>query len=176
MSDAQSFGAVCAAWWAELTNPEIGRSRAERAQLRRATTVAEVLTNAATHRLHRALLRAGHDLRSQPEKLALIVMTLAQVKDSGPRLALLLGHGDPKVYSTLRFDQLIRLQDPMDLARHLRRALTQVKHVAHVPALAEDLRWWNDATRARWCFEYYGAAEAAPDLNTSEKTIEETGA
>jgi CRISPR system Cascade subunit CasB len=78
-----------------------------------------------------------------------------------------MGQGDPKPLSPLRFDRLIRSTDPEALTTQMRRALAVVGHRANVAQLAQDLRWWNDATRARWCFDYYGASFAAPDADTS---------
>lgn len=189
MSSPRDIGAVCFGWWKELTEESSGRMRAEAAQLRRASTLVEVLTHPATHRLHRRLLNRGINLQAQPHRLALIVMVLAQVRHSGTALARALGQGEPPVLSHLRFDRLIRIgatrmdeNEALELAQQLRRALAQVRHEADAGALARDLYWWNDATRARWCFDYYGAAEAASAYttqasdNTTEKTIEETGA
>jgi CRISPR system Cascade subunit CasB len=178
----QDLGRICYGGWAELTDGNSGRARAEVAQLRRAVAPVDVLTHAATHRLHRALLSAGIDLRVQPQRLALLVMVLAHVKTSGRGLAQVLGQGDPPAYSTLRFDRLIRTDaqgdGAADLAQQLRRALAQVKHEANVSTLARDLYWWSDQTRARWCFDYYGAGEAAPDFSqeTSDKITEEQDA
>lgn len=159
------IGAVAYGWWAHLTNPEIGQSRAALAQLRRASAPIDALMLPAVHDLNRRLTKAGFGLRGQPEKLALIAMVLAQVKTSTPaRLAQQMGRGDPKVLSPMRFDRLMRLDDPQELAQQLRRALPVVGHGANVGALAQDLLWWTDSTRARWCFDYYGASDAAPDL------------
>ncbi|MBO9401315.1 type I-E CRISPR-associated protein Cse2/CasB [Shimia sp. R9_3] len=184
MSAPQDIGSICYGWWAELTAADLGRMRAEAAQLRRASTLVEVLTHPATHRLHQRLAKAGFDLRTQPQRLALIVMVLAQVRSKGRGLARALGQGDSPALSHLRFDRLIRTgaattddAGALDLAQQLRRALAQVNNVADVSALARDLYWWNDRIRANWCFDYYGAAEAAPHFSkdTNDKTIEETG-
>ena len=42
------------------------------------------------------------------------------------------------------------------------RALRLVKGGANVRKLATDLYWWNDRTRADWCFDYHGATDAKP--------------
>jgi hypothetical protein len=129
MSKTPELSAICTGWWAELTNKDIGRSRAEWAQLRRAASLMDALMIPAVHRLHKRLAEADHDLQRQPDRLALVAMSLAQVG-----------------------------------------------HQAHVAALARDLLWWNDTTRSPWCFEYYGAAGAAPEQDFETNSIEETGA
>lgn len=162
--DNTEFGQVCWGWWAQLTNRDIGRSRADLARLRRVSTPVEAVMIPAVQDLHRRLLAIGHDLSRDVDRLALIALTLAHVKTgSGPRLAQRMGQGEPKALSPLRFDRLIRSTDPAGLTTQLRRALAVVGHGADVAALARDLRWWTDTTRARWCFDYYGAAHAAPD-------------
>jgi CRISPR system Cascade subunit CasB len=63
----------------------------------------------------------------------------------------------------MRFQTLIRTEKPADLIRPLRRALIQIDQSANVAALARDLFYWGEATRNRWCFDYYGAAVTAPE-------------
>ena len=164
MSRDQEFGTVCLCWWRHLSDRDVGESRADLAQLKRASSVMDALTIPAVHRLNRSLAAVGHDLRTRPDRLALIAMTLAQVGNhSGPSLARRMGQGDPKPLSTLRFDRLIRTRDVPGLATQLRRALAVTGQGANVARLAQDLRYWTDATRASWCFDYYGASQAAPE-------------
>ncbi len=174
------FGTICLGWWRGLTDPSIGRSRADLARLKRAGGAVDVLAIRAVHELNRALAAAGHDMRSAPDRLALIAQVLAQVKEhTGQRLAQRMGQGDPKPLSEIRFDRLIRTRDLTkpeelaELATQLRRALAVVGPAANVARLAQDLRWWTDATRASWCFDYYGASQAAP---TTEDMSEESEA
>jgi len=167
------FGTICMAWWRGLTDPSIGRSRADLARLRRAGGAVDALAIRAVHDLNRKLAAAGHDMRSAPDKLALIAQVLAQVKEhTGQRLAQRMGQGDPKPLSEIRFDRLIRTRDPAELATQLRRALAVVGQGANVARLAQDLRWWTDATRASWCFDYYGASQAAPDAEQKSEESE----
>lgn len=171
MSETSTFEAACLGWWSHLTNRDIGQSRADLARLKRAASPLDALSLRCVHDLNRRLAAAGADMRGQPAQLALIARVLAHVKThGGSRLAQRMGQGEPKPLSPLRFDRLIRTTDPEELTTHLRRALAVVGHGANVAQLAQDLRWWNDSTRARWCFDYYGASFAAPDTEQSEET------
>lgn len=173
MTDGE-LGGICLGWWRELTNKEIGRSRADLARLRRAHGPAEALAIRAVHRLNTRLAAAGHDLRQRPERLALIAMTLAQVKEpTAASLASRMGRGEPKALSEIRFTALIQTRDAEDLSTPLRRALMATGQAANVARLASDLYRWNDRTRAAWCFDYYGAPDAAPE---ADLTFEETEA
>ena len=169
---SNDFGTVCLGWWRMLTDKNIGSSRSNLAQLRRAGSTVDALAIRAAHDLNRRLAAAGHNLQQRPERLALIVKTLAHVKEhTGERLAQGLGKGEPKALSELRFDRLIRTHDPAELAMQLRRALAAVGPGANVAQLARDLRWWDDSTRAAWCFDYYGASLASPEnANNSKET------
>ena len=90
-------------------------------------------------------------------------MSLAHLKeDLGATVAQRFGAGDPKALSSLRFNALIRAREPRRLMRPLARALQVAKGSANVRRLAADLYWWNDKTRANWCFDYHGAADAKP--------------
>ena len=176
MSDDKQLdvGAICLGWWAYLTNREIGRSRADLARLKRAPNMAEALAIKAVHELNAKLAAGGYDLRHRPERLALIAMTLAQVKETtDARLAHRMGKEETKPLSEIRFDVLIRTKGSADLVAPLRRALAATGQTANVAALARDLFYWNDSTRAAWCFDYYGASDAAPE---ADKNPEETEA
>ena len=171
---SKEFGTICLGWWRGLTDKNIGRSRADLAQLKRAGSAVDALAIQAVHDLNRRLATSGHDLRQNPDRLALIAMTLAQVtENTGVKLAQRMGQGEPKPLSEIRFDRLIRTHDTAELTTQLRRALAVVGHGANVTQLAQDLRWWTDATRATWCFDYYGVPHAAPE---TEQTFKETEA
>ena len=169
---SEDFGGICLGWWRWLTDKNIGRSRSDLARLKRAGGEVDTLAIRAVHDLNLQLAAAGYGLRQQPGRLVLITGTLAQVKEhTGVRLAQHMGAGDPKALSEIRFDRLIRTHNPAELATQLRRALAVVEHRANVARLARDLLYWGDATRAAWCFDYYGASHAAPEsVRTSEET------
>ncbi|TRD15379.1 type I-E CRISPR-associated protein Cse2/CasB [Palleronia caenipelagi] len=166
-------GQACWRWWRKLTDVNSGRMRADLARLRRAEGSVAALGVAAVHDLHHGLRGAGHDLRREPDRLALIALALAQVRTS-TRLpaARAMGQGDPPALSEIRFTTLIRAHEPEALITPLRRALRGFGQGADVARLATDLRWWSEATRARWCFEYYGAGAAAPEPDTTPEETE----
>ena len=171
MNERKDFGAVCLGWWQVLNDRSIGRSRADLARLKRASVETDALAIRSVHDLNQRLSSNGFDMRWQPDKLALVAMTLAYVKESSKsRLAQIMGQGNPKQLSELRFDRLIRMQNPAELTVQLRRALAVVGHSANVARLAQDLFYWNEKTRADWCFDYYGASAAISetDISTEE--------
>lgn len=166
MTHTRSLADTCREWWAVRIAAETGAAKRTRAQLRRAGSVTEALGVSATHELYRQLAATGHDLRMRrtgPDRLALIAVALAQVRqDHGASVAQRFGRGSPKALSSLRFNALIRAKEPRRLMRPLTRALRIVGGTANVRKLAADLYWWNDATRTKWCFDYHGASTAKP--------------
>ena len=172
MTDTPSIAEVCKGWWDVCIAAETARARRSRAELQRAAGVTDALGVSATHELNRRLVRAGHDLRLQrdgPDRLALMAVALAQVEQDGRETAAQLfgainsKAGEPKKpLSGLRFNALIRAREPRQLMRPLVRALRIIKGGANVRRLAADLYWWNEKTRADWCFDYHGAADAKP--------------
>ena len=146
---ASERGPVIKQWWVEaLGDRHASDARARAARLRRAGLV-EALAEPAVHVLAR---RIG---QRDGVRLANLVRTLAEVReDTTSPLARLLGTGKEPVLSHLRFQRLIRSQDE-DLTRALRRALPMVERRCNVAKLGLDLLWWDDRTRARWCFEYF---------------------
>lgn len=149
-------------WWnRELSDH--GPGRMARAQLRRCSTPAEALALPVTHSLHTAL---GVALIHRADTLALIAVALANVRHSDARRA---AERMGATLSALRFQALIRAKEPGVLFQPLRRALAQIDGRANVGALTQDLFYWGDKVRNRWCFEYYGAGHAEP---TNTENIE----
>lgn len=144
-------------WWRKNLRPEEGdtaAARALRAKLRRADSALEVLSEPAVYQLANAL----PFLRNRPQDLARLAQVLASVKSHNKkRLAQVLGTGTPPPFSTQRFQRLIRTNED-GLATALRRALPQAGETCDVAALGQDLLNWNEQTRIRWCFDYFGAA------------------
>jgi len=159
---SEDVNSICQGWWAREISAEIGPARKTRAELRRADTPLKALGVLAVHRLNAALSAAGFDLRHDPAGLALIAVALAHITERGPRVARAFGTGDPPALSPIRFNALIRATTPVALWRPLTRALAVIKGVANPGALAADVFYWNEPTRTRWCFDYYGETTAAP--------------
>ncbi|WP_457647258.1 type I-E CRISPR-associated protein Cse2/CasB [Profundibacter sp.] len=163
----ETVGSICARWWGESLANDRGPSRKTRAELRRADGPVAALALAAVHELNARLRAAG--FAPAPERLALIAAALAHVdqEQGGARAAQAFGAGDPPALSTIRFNALIRAENVSDLWRPLVRALKMVKGKVNAARLAEDIFYWNDKTRTKWCFDYYGKPLAAP---TPEET------
>ena len=172
MTDKESPGAVCAAWWWQTFGADDGAARMTRARFRRCATPAEALTIEATHDLNRRLRKAGY--RPHADRLALMAISLARVTENGhPRLAAVFGRrparNSPRALSEMRFQNLIQTTDKADLIRPLRRAMSIVRRIpVNVSALGNDLYHWNDGTRTEWCFQYFGATDAAPERISQE--------
>ncbi len=153
--DTNRPGQVALGWWRQNLRPDedSGAARALRARLRRSSDMVELLSEPNVIALYEALNR-----RPSPETLAAIVHVLSQVeRHDARRAAQVFGAGDPKPLSALRFQRLIRSNDPAELMQVLRRALPLVGHACNVAALAEDLLFWGERVRVRWCFDYFGA-------------------
>lgn len=161
MSDV---GGIGLSWWRSQLQADSGSARALRARLRRADSLVEVLGERAVHDLAGDLAGADAALKwslrgEGAVRLAALVQVLAAVEDHVPSpLARRFGEGDRPALSELRFQRLMRLQDPEDLGLALRRALPLAGKACNVARLAEDILNWAEATRVRWCFEYFGAA------------------
>lgn len=154
MSDgSKTPGQSVLGWWGRnIGDREIPTARALSARLRRAVSPIDVLAEPAVHDLSRVL-----DLRDAA-RLVRLVQVLAEVREHTSRtLAQRMGTDDPPALSSLRFQRLIRAEDEA-LTTALRRALPLVDRTCNVAALGQDLLFWNEPTRARWCFHYFGAA------------------
>ena len=141
-------------WWKYwIGNSRSGEARALSARLRRANTAIEALSEQRVFDLSES---TGE---RDPHRLASLAMVLAHVEtDVGNSLPRMLGAGEPRAMSDQRFQRLIRATNPLDLAVALRRALPLVGHACNVATLGSDILHWNENTRIRWCFHYFGAA------------------
>lgn len=145
-------GAIALGWWSRnIALREQAAARGLSARLRRAAGPLAVLCEPAVHDLARDL-RLGPD---QAESLVRLARLLAEVREhkSGTLARLL---GSEAAMSHSRFEALIRAEGE-ELTARLRRAIRMAKYRCNVASLAEDLIHWNDKTRNRWCFHYFGA-------------------
>lgn len=163
-----SKGQTVLGWWQHhLGERSIASAKALSARLRRATAI-EALAEPAVHALAKALdlKRSAHDT----EALVRLALVLVWVREHEPgaqqRLAQKLGRGDPPLLSALRFRRLMRAEGD-EIVTVLRRALPLTQYRCNVAALGEDLLYWNDQTRTRWSFDYFGAE---PPFNSSNPT------
>ncbi|MDR0809099.1 MAG: type I-E CRISPR-associated protein Cse2/CasB [Gemmobacter sp.] len=168
MSDAtKTLGQITFGWWKKNLRPDddTGPARALRARLRRADHVTDILAEARVIALHDLL-----DRRTDPQTLAALAQVLAHVeRHEGRRIAEAFGgESETKALSPPRFQRLIRSKGRQELATGLRRALPLVGRACNVAALAEDILFWGEKPRIRWCFDYYGAAPPRPDASEEE--------
>lgn len=166
MTDEQSVGAIVVAWHGSSLTRADGSGRTARARLRRCASPVDALAVAETHELYERLKE--HGKTPAPDRLALLAATFARLKCvRGDKLAALLGRraakDGPRRLSELRFQSLIRVRSHRDLMPPLRRSLAVLGSdpACNGWALAEDLYWWDDDARNRWCFQYFGAEFAA---------------
>ena len=172
MTETGSLGPICAHWWHQALGGGDGPARTTRARLRRCATASEALTIEAVHDLNAQLRTKG--LRPRADQLALIAIALAHIAEAGkPELATELGSraakDRPRALSEQRFQALIRTARHAELIAPLRRAMAIVRRAQiAVAPMAADLYRWNEDTRTKWCFQYFGAADAIPERNSEE--------
>ncbi len=166
MTDDSRVGSVVAAWYGAALGSDSGAARAARALLRRCETPAEALTVEETHELFNRLRFHGHG-STTTDQLALLAITFARFKViRGDVLASVFGRklsrDGPRRLSELRFQSLIRASTRRELIRPLRRCLAVLgsEPACNGSLLAEDLYYWSEGVRNRWCFHYFGAALA----------------
>lgn len=181
-------------WWRRLHPDDEGGQgdRATLARLRRASSLFEVMVEAEAIRLYRHVCDAlGRESLSdrEAEGVAILAGVLAAVKPEKTdgkhdlaTFATMLGRtaedqppreGERARYSPLRFNALVRADDPEERLRHLRRTIALSRgRTFNVGRFAEDMLWWGDRVRRRWVFEYYQQGRAAPDSSDTEKTEE----
>ena len=172
MTNDKTRAAAILGWWrVRLHDPHLGEARALSARLRRATSALEVLSEERVHELGRQI---GC---TDPERLAALAMVLANVKEhTGARLPRLLGAGDPRPMSDLRFQRLMRTTDLGELAQALRRALPLAGNTCNVAMLGADILRWDENTRINWCFDYFGASTPISADQSESSAQEETTA
>lgn len=169
--DHQSV-ALLVAWWQQLEH-----DKGERAALRRAASLTEVMLSPAFMRLLRALRNQGYPIGNgniQLSKIAAIAGLAARVKsqtDAG--LAAHMGTpkpgGSTPAFSELRLRRILACDDIEELYTLLRRALALLGDQANLADLAATI--WNWAPlddkrpydpRRRLAYDYYTAAPIKP--------------
>lgn len=158
--------AVLKSWWQALES-----DRGERAALRRAANLTEVMLCPAFHRLLNALRRTGCGVaQHRYPKLAAISGLAARVKaETSEGLAARMGSpkggGEKSAVSELRMRRILACDDVEELYTLLRRALSLLGDQANLTDLAAILWNWmpmdekrpNDPRR-RLAYDYYAAA------------------
>lgn len=140
-------------WWSGLAD-----NRSDRAQLRRASRLEDVMLSPAYQRLYRLLCAHGlpEDLPEwQRDRLAVIAGVLAHINDAGGgRLPEDMRDGDDLSVSELRFRRLLESPTMGDLFVGLRRTLPLINRRTDPVRLASDIWFWGDAVRKQWAYAY----------------------
>jgi len=156
--EAQTEEAIVYNWWQELRE-----RKGNRAELRRAKTLSEVVLTPSYHMLRRRLMSTNWHNR---EGIASIAGALAHVDyhNDGLSFAALMASpgktGQSARVSGLRFRRLLQHKNREDLYAAIIRVIRMLDKRANVEDLAKSLYWWNDKTRREWAFDYY---DKSPD-------------
>lgn len=148
------------AWWHSLHGDETrDGDKGELAELRRASTLTEVVLSRAYQRLRHALLEAGVFRGDCEYQAAAVARVLARVKSAVPGLgfARIMAEdktGKPRI-SEARFKRLLREQDRGQLASDLIRLLPMLENRADPVRLAGDIWLWGEGARRAWANDYY---------------------
>lgn len=148
-------------WWYERIRDDTARRsvrRAVRARLRRASTVIEVIQEPEALRLIERLAKWQWD------RAATLAGILAYVEnDDDMPVARAIGPGrsdsnqSPKM-SEARFRRLLQSEE-RDLLDPMRRLVRLADGKINVLDLSSSVFYWNDSTRKRWIYNYYGVFE-----------------
>lgn len=157
---------ICLDWWTELEDKP-----GDRAVLRRAGTLNEVVFQPGFHVLRHKLKEAGWGNKYYSDRLAAIAGILAHVRNAAEEraqpLSLASAMGRPvkdserSPLSGLRFRRLLQADSVQELFRPMIRAVRLLEsHNVNIPVmgLSKDLYWWSDRVKRDWAFAYYDAA------------------
>lgn len=141
-------------WWTELQD-----NRADRAGLRRAGSLQNILVQEATYNLARKL---GAEIKDMP-RVALIAAVLSYVREDVPDVKVARALGAPQeqpLCSALRFQRLIQAAEGDVQLTAFRRALALLSNRANVKDLATSLLQWNtpsmgERCRQTWLYDYF---------------------
>ncbi|MDT8321692.1 MAG: type I-E CRISPR-associated protein Cse2/CasB [Xanthomonadales bacterium] len=146
-------------WWKKLED-----NRGDRAALRRAASIEQVMFNPAFHRLWRGLKGTSW---KRAERVALIAALAARVREhrSERTFAAQLGTSprgrEKAALSGLRFRRLLQIREPDELLQGCSRAIAMCGNSVNLLNLAKSVYWWSDRDRKDWAFDYYDANPSA---------------
>lgn len=150
----EGVGETLFKWWQALDE-----HRADRAEIRRAGTITDVVLTGAYQRLHGRLEPGRWKHAFQRDHLAAVVGLLAHLKAESelslPQAMSQRAEGsDRNPVSEARFRRLLATQDLDALFTGLRRVLPLIEHKTHPLRLMNDVFRWDDEVRKRWAYEY----------------------
>ncbi len=161
--DDRSF-AILREWWQELED-----NKGERAALRRAGSLTEVVYCSIYHSLLRTLREEGYTVHeTRLPKLAAIAGLAARIDDTPGELGAQMGilkTGDKPVISELRMRRVLACDDLEELYTLLRRALSIIGGNASLSGIAATIWDWEPLaekkpydSRRQMAYDYYKAA------------------
>ena len=146
------LGKKLSEWWQGLEH-----DRGQRAELRRAKSVADVIMSPHFHFACRQFASIfGRESRWQ-SRMALIMGVLSHVKQippDGVGVAKQMARGDKPVVHQLRFRRLLQYErDGLYVA--LIRVIRLLDGCANIHELANACFYWGYAEKKRWAFAYF---------------------
>lgn len=164
-NDGDSSFTILRNWWQELET-----NKGDKAFLKRAGSLTEVVFCPAFHRLLNALRKAGYSVQeSRYPKLAAITGLVAGIKEDisgafGAQMGAL-KQGEKPALSELRIRRVLACDDLEELFILLRRALGLLDGKASITGLASTVWQWESLTekrpydsRKQMAYDYYAAA------------------
>lgn len=144
------LGEVLQQWWTDLQE-----RNGDRAELRRAETVADVILLPA---FQRACLRFKPFFKEEEHweaRLATVLGLMAHIRHTNPEQALAMQMaGSPPVVSELRFRRLIQ-RNRDDLYVSMIRILRMLGNKANLHDVANSVYYWGDKVKRDWAFVYF---------------------
>ena len=151
-SSNTELGEKLSEWWQGLEH-----DRGQRAELRRAKNVTDVIMLPCFHRVCRQFAVFFKGQHCWQERFAFIVGVLSHVKQmQSGKVAeqMAMASGDKPVVSELRFRRLLQCERS-ELYVALIRVIRILDGCADIHDLANDCYYWGDNVRKCWAFNYY---------------------
>jgi CRISPR system Cascade subunit CasB len=144
------LGEVLQQWWTDLQE-----RNGDRAELRRAKTVNDVMLLPV---FHRACVRFKPFFNEEEQwelRLAAVLGLMAHIRHTNPEQALARQMaGSPPVVSELRFRRLLQ-RDRADLYVSMIRVLRMLGNQANLHDVANSVYYWGDHVKRDWAFAYF---------------------
>lgn len=144
------LGEALQKWWSDLQE-----RNADRAELRRARTVADVILLPAFQRAYPRFKPFFKNEENWEPRLAAILGLLSHVRKTTHEKMALQMAGKPKpVVSELRFRRLLQ-RDRNDVYFAMIRVLRMLGNTANLYDLANSVFYWGDKVKQDWAFTYF---------------------
>jgi CRISPR system Cascade subunit CasB len=144
------LGQALQKWWEELQ-----LRNADRAELRRAESVAEIILLPAFQRVCIRFKPFFQHEKNWEDRFAAITGLLAHVRSTTRDTLAYTMSGNPKpVVSELRFRRLIQ-RDRNELFISMIRVLRMLDGKANLHDLAHSVYYWGDPVKRDWAFTYF---------------------